>query len=80
VVRAGFTAVAIEEVFGTSDATADDVAVAYCQGTPLRAAIEGNPTVSSTEATRAAAEALRREFGDGALSGRTGWIEIVAAA
>jgi ubiquinone/menaquinone biosynthesis C-methylase UbiE len=79
-VRAGFAAVAIEEVAGTSTATADDVAVAYCQGTPLRAAIEGHPTVSLTEATRVAREALCRELGDGALTGRTGWIQVVAEA
>lgn len=78
VVRAGFAAVSIQQVSGTSTATADDVAVAYCQGTPLRAAIEGHPTVSSTEATRVADEALRREFGDGVLTGRTGWIEVLA--
>jgi hypothetical protein len=72
--------VAIEEVGGTSIATADDVAVAYCQGSPLRAAIKGHPTLCLTEATRVAGEALRQELGSGALTGRTGWIEVMARA
>lgn len=77
-VRAGFATVSIERVAGTSTAAADDVALAYCQGTPLRAAIEAHPAVSLTEATRVVGGALRREFGDGVLNGRTGWIEVVA--
>ena len=77
-IRAGFAAVSIERVDGTSTATADDAAVAYCQGTPRRAAIEAHPAVSLAEATRVARDALQREVGAGALTGRTGWIEVVA--
>ncbi|RBY97785.1 SAM-dependent methyltransferase [Blastococcus sp. TF02-8] len=80
VLQAGFASLTIEQVRGTSTATADDAAVAYCQGTPLRAAIEAHPRVSLVEATRIAAEALRREFGPGVMTGRTGWIEAAAVA
>lgn len=77
-VGAGFSVVSIERVGGTSAATADDAAVAYCQGTPLRGVIEAHPKVSLAEATRAARDALRRQFGPGAITGRTGWLEVVA--
>ncbi|MEU2348889.1 class I SAM-dependent methyltransferase [Modestobacter sp. NPDC049651] len=80
VARAGFTAVAIERVSGTSTADVHDIAAGYCQGTPLRAAIEAHPRVSPAEATRVAEEALRREFGAGVLTGRTGWFEVAARA
>ena len=70
----------IDRVDGTSTATGDDAAVAHCQGTPLRAAIEAHPTVSVDDATRVARDALRREFGDGELTRRISWLEVVAEA
>ena len=51
-------------------ASAKVVAVAYCEGTPLRTEIETRGDVSLTEATRHAEEAVARRFGRGALDGK----------
>jgi ubiquinone/menaquinone biosynthesis C-methylase UbiE len=68
---AGFTAVAIETLGSTSKASsANDVAVAYCQGTPLRNEIEARGPSRLEEATQVATEALARRFGRGAVAGR----------
>ena len=75
---AGLTAVSIETVDATSTATAEDAAVALCQGTPLSAAIEAAPTVTLDSATRAARDALRQEYGEGEMAGRMRWLEVVA--
>ncbi len=45
-------------------------AVAYCQGTPLRAEIEARPGVGLAEATQACADALARRFGPGPVDGK----------
>jgi ubiquinone/menaquinone biosynthesis C-methylase UbiE len=69
---AGFQAIMIEAVSRTSRArSAQEVAVAYCQGTPLRGEIETrSPSGGLEAATRAAAEALTRRFGPGPIEGR----------
>jgi ubiquinone/menaquinone biosynthesis C-methylase UbiE len=47
-----------------------DVAIAYCQGTPLRNEIEARDASRLEEATKQATEALARRFGNGAVEGR----------
>lgn len=67
---AGFTAIAIETVSSISKAASSrDVAIAYCQGTPLRNEIEARDPSRLDEATQAAAEALGQRFGRGAVEG-----------
>jgi len=51
-------------------ASADVVAIAYCHGTPLRNEIEAREPGGLDRATRAAAQALGRRFGDGSIEGR----------
>lgn len=68
---AGFTTVAIETIGSTSKApSAHDVAVAFCQGTPLRNEIEARDPSRLEAATQAAAEALTQRHGRGAVEGR----------
>jgi SAM-dependent methyltransferase len=50
--------------------TARDVAVAFCQGTPLRNEIEARDPSGLSRATDAAAEAVARRFGPGPVEGR----------
>jgi hypothetical protein len=71
VAAAGFSSVAVETVTHASRArSASDVALAYCQGSPLRNEIEARPGSPLEEATELAAEALRRRYGDGPIEGR----------
>jgi ubiquinone/menaquinone biosynthesis C-methylase UbiE len=49
--------------------SARDVAVAYCQGTPLRNEIEARDASRLDEATEVAAAAIARRFGSGAVEG-----------
>ena len=51
-------------------ASCDHVAVAYCQGTPLRNEIEARDATRLTEATALAAEALAHRFGYGTVEGK----------
>jgi ubiquinone/menaquinone biosynthesis C-methylase UbiE len=68
---AGFADVAIETVDHTSRAASPrDVAIAYCQGTPLRNEIEARDASRLEDATKAAADALARRFGSGPIEGR----------
>jgi ubiquinone/menaquinone biosynthesis C-methylase UbiE len=68
---AGFADVAVEPVEAQSRATSPgEVALAYCQGTPLRNEIEARDASRLDEATGRAAEALGRRFGTGAVDGR----------
>jgi SAM-dependent methyltransferase len=50
--------------------SAQIVAVAYCQGTPLRGEIESRDASRLEEATRASTQALASRFGDGAVDGK----------
>ena len=68
---AGFTNVSVDPVDARSKAaSARDVALAYCQGTPLRNEIEVRDASRIEEATTKAAEALAHRFGNGAVDGR----------
>jgi ubiquinone/menaquinone biosynthesis C-methylase UbiE len=70
-IAAGFASVAIETIGTTSKAPSPrDVAIAFCQGTPLRNEIEARDASRLEEATQAAADALARRFGAGAIEGR----------
>ena len=67
----GFATISIETLGTTSKAaSAHDVAVAYCQGTPLRNEIEARGASRLEEATQTATDALARRFGSGAIEGR----------
>jgi hypothetical protein len=55
-------------------------ALAYCQGTPLRTEIEAKGPDALAQATEAAAQALARRFGNGAIEGRIQAHVVVARA
>jgi hypothetical protein len=59
--------------------SARDVAIAYCQGTPLRGEIEARDASRLEEATTRVAEAVAARFGQGAVDGRIRAIVITAA-
>lgn len=68
---AGFTDMSVETVAHRSRAASpQDAAIALCQGTPMRTEIEacGAPTLDA--ATKVAADALARQFGNGPIEGR----------
>ncbi|MGJ4942425.1 class I SAM-dependent methyltransferase [Bradyrhizobium sp. HKCCYLS1011] len=78
--KAGFTDIAIETVAHRSRAnSAEDVAIALCQGTPMRGEIEARGAPGLEAATHAAAEALRSRFGNGPIEGRIQALVISAA-
>jgi ubiquinone/menaquinone biosynthesis C-methylase UbiE len=67
---AGFDPVDVETLaLRSTAASAHDVAIAYCQGTPLRGEIEAAAPDRLDEATDAAAAALAARFGTGAVDG-----------
>ena len=69
---AGFPQATLDAVSARSTARSPlDVAIAYCQGTPLRHEIETRDASRLEEATQRAAEALTRRFGANAIDGRT---------
>ncbi|HXQ53395.1 MAG TPA: class I SAM-dependent methyltransferase [Stellaceae bacterium] len=68
---AGFTAISIEPRPETSPAPSPrHAAVAFCQGTPLRAEILARDPTGLDAATQQADDALERRFGSGAIEGR----------
>ena len=68
---AGFADISIDTVDHRSRAESSSVpAFAYCQGTPLRNEIEARDAALLEEATKAAAAALARRFGNGPIDGR----------
>jgi ubiquinone/menaquinone biosynthesis C-methylase UbiE len=70
-VRAGFTSISVETRDDKSRASSPhEIAIAYCQGTPLRNEIEARDLSRIEEATQKAAEALMRQFGSGPIEGR----------
>ena len=72
--------VAVEAVDARSKApSARHVAVAYCQGTPLRNEIEARDASRLEEATSRAADALARRFGEGPIDGRIRALVISAS-
>jgi SAM-dependent methyltransferase len=50
--------------------SAQAAAIAFCQGTPIRAEIEARSGATLDEATAACATALRKRFGGSAIDGR----------
>jgi ubiquinone/menaquinone biosynthesis C-methylase UbiE len=78
--EAGFTEASIDAVSARSKACSPrDVAIAYCQGTPLRHEIETRDAARLEEATERAAEALARRFGANAIDGGIRAYVIAAA-
>jgi ubiquinone/menaquinone biosynthesis C-methylase UbiE len=68
---AGFTKISIDAVENRSKArSARDVAIAYCQGTPLRNEIEARAASGLEAATAEVTEALAHRFGQGPVDGR----------
>ena len=68
---AGFADLAIDAVDARSRApSARHVAIAYCQGTPLRNEIEARDAAKLAEATDVAAAAIAGRFGSGAVDGK----------
>ena len=77
---AGFGAISIDTVeFMSRSLTAADVAIAYCQGTPLRNEIEARSVGDLDSATKVATAALKRRFGNGPIEGRIRAYVITAA-
>ncbi|MEO7338309.1 MAG: SAM-dependent methyltransferase, partial [Caldimonas sp.] len=70
--RAGFERPPVFETVAARSqaASASVAAMAYCQGTPLRNEIEARMEPALAEATTSCAEALARQFGDGAVDGK----------
>ena len=77
--RAGFTDISIETLTATSRApSADYVAIAYCQGTPLRGEIETRDASKLQAATDAVAEAIRKRHGSGPVEAKIQALVITA--
>jgi len=69
--RAGFRDIRIETLEGTSRArSAEFVAVAYCQGTPMRNEIEARDPAGLARATGHATRAIARRWGEGPVEAR----------
>ncbi|QPF90391.1 class I SAM-dependent methyltransferase [Bradyrhizobium commune] len=77
--RAGFSDIAIETRPAISRApTAEQVAFAYCQGTPLRSEIEARDASKLQAATDAVAEAIRIKHGSGPVEAKIQALVITA--
>lgn len=77
--RAGFTTIQIETHEKLScAASAHDVAIAYCEGTPLRNEIEARDAGLLEFATQRAAQALADRYGNGPVAGKIQAHVIVA--
>ena len=75
---AGMPDVTITAVDGLGPTTPSEAAIAFCQGTPLRASIESHATLSLAEATRIAERALLRHFGPGPINAPIRSFEVIA--
>jgi len=76
---AGFAHIAIETVAHRSKAaSANDVAIAYCHGTPWRGEIEARDPAGLATATTRVADAIARRFGTGAVDGKISALVIEA--
>jgi ubiquinone/menaquinone biosynthesis C-methylase UbiE len=77
--RAGFTQIAVDAVEHRSRAPSPrEPALGFCQGSPLRGEIEARGAPGLEGATSAAADALARRFGTGAIEGRVRALVISA--
>jgi SAM-dependent methyltransferase len=78
--QAGFNKITIETVNRQSAApSARDLAIGFCQGSPLRSEIEERDSKRLFEATDAATAALLSRFGDGPIVGKMRAHVIIAA-
>ncbi|MFI9503408.1 class I SAM-dependent methyltransferase [Nocardia sp. NPDC052566] len=75
---AGFEETSGQYIDGSSHATAQTAAVAFCQGTPLRGEIERHPTLDLESATTIAATALREHYGSEAFDAPIRWLQLTA--
>ena len=75
---AGMRDLKITAVDETGKTTPSEAAIAFCEGTPLRAAIENHETLSLAEATKIAEGALLRHFGPGPIRAPIRSFEVVA--
>ncbi len=75
---AGFRA-EVEVCDGVNRGLAQEVATAFCQGTPLRAELDARAGLGAQRATALVAESLASEFGGGVIEGRARWLQVVAA-
>ena len=77
---AGFSEITCEPRSAISRAeSARDVAIAFCQGTPLRGEIEARDASRLAEVTDLAADQLRLHFGQGPIEGRIRAYVLTAA-
>jgi ubiquinone/menaquinone biosynthesis C-methylase UbiE len=77
--QAGFGRISIETLSAVSRApTPEYVAIAYCQGTPLRSEIEARDAGKLQAATEAVAEAIRMRHGPGPVEARIQALVITA--
>jgi ubiquinone/menaquinone biosynthesis C-methylase UbiE len=77
--HAGFGRISIETLSAVSRApTPEYVAIAYCQGTPLRSEIEARDAGKLQAATEAVAEAIRMRHGPGPVEARIQALVITA--
>jgi hypothetical protein len=68
--ESGFVDILIETVTHRSHAaSAQDIAIAFCQGTPMRGEIEACGAPGLDAATEAVTEALTQRFGNGPIEG-----------
>ena len=68
---AGFSDIRCETIAHMSTASAPNhPAIAYCQGTPLRNEIETRDAMALETATAFASDAIRKAYGDGAVSAK----------
>ena len=68
---AGFSDIRCETIAHMSTASAPShPAIAYCQGTPLRNEIETRDAMALETATAFASDAIRKAYGEGAVSGK----------
>ncbi|WP_426423721.1 class I SAM-dependent methyltransferase [Bradyrhizobium genosp. A] len=77
--RAGFKDISIETLTAMSRGpTAEYVAIAYCQGTPLRGEIEARDASKLEAATDAVAQAIRKRHGSGPVEAKIQALVITA--
>lgn len=77
--RAGFKDISIETLAAMSRGpTAEYVATAYCQGTPLRGEIEARDASKLQAATDAVAQAIRKRHGSGPVEAKIQALAITA--
>ncbi|AXT85670.1 SAM-dependent methyltransferase [Aeromicrobium sp. A1-2] len=77
---AGFTTLSFDPVESVSRTTAEEAALVFCQGTPLRGVIEKQGGMTPVQATAIATEALLARYGPGPIEGSIRSYQIMASA